>query len=114
MVAARFDTRRSQEMARALKRRVLTEVRATVDPSRREALVAEFEALLAEPKPDGLLRTELLEVDGEWRIQTLWRDREALAAMRADAAEPAAPKLFRSVGAVPQLTIMDVCASTEP
>ena len=74
---------------------MLTEVRATVDPSRHEALVAGFEALIAGSLPDGLLRTELLYVDDEWRIQTLWRDRAALAAMRSSTAEPAAPKLFR-------------------
>jgi hypothetical protein len=105
---------RRNDMARDIDGRVLTEVRASVDPSRREELVAGFEALLAEPRPDGLLRTELLEVDGDWRIQTLWRDREALAAMRAGTAEPAAPKLFRSVDAVPELTVLDVCASTAP
>ena len=92
---------------------VLTEVRASVDPSRQAALVAGFEALLAESPPEGLLRTELLYVDGEWRIQTLWRDREALVAMRSSTDEPAAPKLFRSVGANPELTIMEVRASME-
>ncbi|MBA2559933.1 MAG: hypothetical protein H0V07_08605 [Propionibacteriales bacterium] len=100
-------------MARSPRGHVLTEVRATVDPSRHEALVAGFEALLAESRPDGLLRTELLYGDGEWRIQTLWRGREALAAMRSSTAEPAAPKLFRSVGAHPELTIMEVRASME-
>jgi hypothetical protein len=75
--------------------------------------VAGFEALLADSLPDGLLRTELLHVDGEWRIQTLWRDRESLAAMRSAATEPAAPKLLRSVGAHPELTIMEVRASAE-
>ena len=91
---------------------VLTEVRATVDPSRQEDLVAGFESLLAEGLPEGLLRTELLHVDDEWRIQSLWRDRDALGAMRASTAEPAAPKLFRSVGADPELTILEVRAST--
>ena len=80
---------------------VLTEVRATVDSSRHEELVAGFEALLAGARPDGLLRTELLHTEGEWRIQTLWRDREALAAMRSSTEEPAAPRLFRSVGGHP-------------
>lgn len=93
---------------------VLTEVRAVVDPSRSDALTAGFEALLREPPPDGLLRTELLHADGEWRIQTLWRDREALAAMRASSEEPAAPKLFASVGARPELTILEVRAATGP
>jgi len=93
--------------------RVLTEVRAKVEASRHEALVAGFADLLARSRPEGLLRTELLYADGEWRIQTLWRDREALAAMRSSTAEPAAPKLFRSVGAEPDLTIMEVRASSE-
>jgi hypothetical protein len=92
--------------------RVITEVRATVDPARHEEIVTGFEALLAEPLPDGLLRTELLRNEAEWRIQTLWRDREALAAMRSSTDEPAAPKLFRSVGAQPELTIMELRAST--
>ena len=100
-------------MASARSGRVLTEVRALVDPSRHEALVAGFEALLAASPPEGLLRTELLHVDDEWRIQTLWRDREALVAMRSRTDEPAAPKLFRSVGAHPELTIMEVRASTQ-
>ena len=80
-------------MASSATGHVLTEVRATLDPSRQDALIAGFEALLAEPRPDGLVRTELLHVGGEWRIQTLWRDREALAAMRSSTAEPAAPRL---------------------
>ena len=93
---------------------VLTEVRATVDPSRVGDLLAGFEALLAAPKPDGLLRTELLCAGSEWRIQTLWRDRDALSSMRATAEEPAAPRLFRSVGAQPELTVWEVKASTTP
>ena len=94
-------------------RQVLTEVRATVDPARQGDLVAGFEALLAAPPPEGLLRAELLHLAADWRIQTLWRDRDALMAMRAGTAEPAAPQLFRSVGADPELTIMEVRASTQ-
>ena len=93
---------------------VLTEVRASVDPSRHDAVVEGFEALLAQPRPDGLLRTELLKVGDEFRIQTLWRDPEALAAMRAGTEEPAAPRLFRSVGGEPQLTVLEVKAATAP
>ena len=89
---------------------VLTEVRASVDPSQHGALLAAFEALLDEPRPDGLLRTELLQAGDEWRIQTLWRDHDALAAMRTAPEEPAAPRLFRSVGAEPHLTIYEVKA----
>ena len=94
-------------------KRVLTEVRAMVDSARQEALLAGFEALMSQPRPNGLLRTELLNVEGEWRIQSLWRDRATLSAMRASTAEPAAPKLFRSVGAQPELRILDVWASSE-
>jgi heme-degrading monooxygenase HmoA len=93
--------------------RVLTEVRAVVDEGRGDELVAGFEAMLAGPRPDGLLRTELVHGDGQWRIQTLWRDREALASMRSAAEEPAAPRLFRSVGAEPQVSILEVRAGTE-
>lgn len=78
---------------------LLTEIRATVDPKRAGDLVAGCEALLAEPLPDGLLRTELLHAGNEWRIQTLWRDSNALSSMRASTEEPAAPRLFRSIGA---------------
>jgi quinol monooxygenase YgiN len=90
---------------------VLTEVRATVEASQWETLVAAFGQLLAGSRPDGLLRTELLQFGDEWRVQSLWRDREALAAMRSSTEEPAAPKLFRELGARPELTILDVHAS---
>ena len=89
--------------------KVLTVVSATVSADRATELVERFDELLKSPTPDGLLRTELVRGDDdEWRIQTLWRDREALAAMRAAADPPAAPALFRSVGAEPSLAIFAV------
>ena len=100
-------------MAEADSSQVLTEVRANVDPARHEELVAGFEALLVGPRPDGLVRTELVRVDDEWRIQTLWRDRDALSAMASSTEEPAAPRLFRSVGAEPHLTILRVVRDSE-
>ncbi|MFJ3728917.1 hypothetical protein ACIPYQ_41070 [Streptomyces sp. NPDC090045] len=55
------------------------------------------------------MRTELLSgQDGRWRIQTLWRDRAALDAMRAAPDGPAALRLFREVGADPGLALFDV------
>jgi quinol monooxygenase YgiN len=90
---------------------VLTEVTARVDPTREDDLMAGFRELLRSAVPDGLLRTELLHgPEGHWRIQTLWRDRAALDAMRAGSQPPAAPALFRSVGADPSLTVLDVTA----
>jgi heme-degrading monooxygenase HmoA len=88
---------------------VLTVVTATVTEDRHDLLVGGFRELLNGPFPDGLLRTELLQgPDDRWRIQTLWRDRAALDAMRASSQPPAAPTLFRSVGSEPSLEIWDV------
>jgi len=68
--------------------RILTDVSATVDPDRESELMAGFQELISGPVPDGLIRTDLLRgEDGRWRIQTVWRDREALGAVRA-APEP--------------------------
>ena len=90
---------------------VLTAVSATVDPAREAELVAAFRRLTEDPTPDGLLRTELLRGPaGRWLVQTLWRDRAALDAMRAAPEPPAAPELFRSVGAEPALEILEVAA----
>lgn len=84
---------------------ILTEVSAALPDDQADALVAGFAALLTQPVPDGLLRTELLRGEGSWRIQTLWRDRSALDAMRASGEPPAAPALFRRLGAEPVLTV---------
>jgi quinol monooxygenase YgiN len=89
--------------------RILTEVAARVEGDREDELRSAFAELLTQPLPDGLLRTELLRgPDGTWRVQTLWRDREALDAMRASAEPPAAPTLFRLVGAQPVLVVFEV------
>ena len=88
---------------------VLTEVAAQVVPERVPEVVPAFTALLRAGLPDGLVRTELLEgPDGVWRIQSLWRDQAALDAVRAGPAPPAAPTLFRSLGAEPTLTVLRV------
>ncbi|GAA4779323.1 hypothetical protein GCM10023329_30600 [Streptomyces sanyensis] len=88
---------------------VLSEVSAIVAPEREGEFVAAYRALVGGPLPDGVLRTELLSGrDGRWRIQTLWRDRAALEAMRRGPEGPAAPRLFREVGAEPELALFDV------
>ncbi|HET7724309.1 MAG TPA: hypothetical protein VFK68_06695 [Propionibacteriaceae bacterium] len=93
--------------------KVMTEVTAVVDAEQESSLVEGFRRLLDGPKPDGLERTELLRGrDGSWRIQTLWRDQQALDAMRAAPEPPAAPTLFRQVGAEPSLQILVVEATT--
>jgi heme-degrading monooxygenase HmoA len=98
-----------------MNQRILTVVSATVDPSREAELLAGFRSLLTAPVPDGLMRTELLRSPtGAWRIQTLWRDRDALDEMRASTEAPAAPRLFRSVGADPSLEIFEVMVEHVP
>lgn len=90
---------------------VLTDVSATVEPEREQELVAAFQAMGADPLPDGLARTELLRGrDGLWRIQTLWRDREALDAMIASSDVPVARRLFQDIGAEPVLQVYEVRA----
>lgn len=88
---------------------VLTEVTAVVSGERVRELLDGFRRLVNEALPDGLVRTELLRgEDGSWRVQSLWRDRDALDAMRAGPEPPAAPQLFRAVGAEPTLRILTV------
>ena len=67
--------------------------------------------LARRPLPDGLVRTELLAGgDGDWKIQSLWRDQAALDALRAGPEPPAAPALFRRLGAEPVLRIYAIRA----
>jgi hypothetical protein len=92
----------------------LTDVSATVSADREGNLLSGYRDLVAERPPDGLVRTELLRGSGgQWRIQTLWRDRAALDAMRSGPEPPAAPALFRRVGADPVLTVFEVVESSD-
>lgn len=103
-LTAILDGNRVQYMAEE----ILTEVSARV-PDASGSVLAEFARLLEAPLPDGLLRTELLHGgDDEWRIQSLWRDQAALDAMRSGSEPPAAPTLFRRLGADPVLRILRV------
>ncbi len=92
---------------------LLTEVSATVPEGREEEVLRAFDDLIRGSLPEGLVRTELLAgPDGQWRVHSLWRDQSALDAMRAAPEPPAAPALFRSVGAEPSLRIYVVRAAT--
>jgi hypothetical protein len=96
-------------IGKPMNRRILTVVSATVDTNREAELVAGFRNLLVDSVPDGLLHTQLLKgANGGWQIQTLWRDRAALEKMRSASEPPAAPRLFRSVGADPMLQIFEL------
>ena len=90
---------------------ILTEVSAIVPRERADDVPVAFVELAQQPLPDGLLRTELLAGrDGEWKIQSVWRDQTALDAMRAGAEPPAAPALFRQLCSEPVLRIYDLRA----
>jgi hypothetical protein len=79
---------------------LVTAVDAVVDEDREQDLIDGFRALVAGPQPDGLVRSELLRgQDGRWRIQTTWRDRAAVMALRASGEPPAALALLEGVGA---------------
>lgn len=89
--------------------RVLSEVAGTVAAEREAEFVESFRKLVAGPLPDGLIRTELLRGErGHWRVQSLWRDRAALEAVRADPKRSAAPHLFRAAGAEPILAVFEL------
>jgi len=78
---------------------VITVVAATVGEDQESALVDGFRAMTAGPKPEGLLRSELLRgQDGAWQIQTLWRDFASLRAAREAGEPPAALVLVDGLG----------------
>jgi hypothetical protein len=84
---------------RRLPGEILTDVSATVAPHRESDLLMGYRELIAQPVPEGLVRTELLGGrDGH---------RAALDAMRSAPEPPAAPFLFRQVGADPVLAVFE-------
>ena len=79
---------------------IVTIVDAQLDPAHDAALLAGFAQLTASAWPDGLLRTELLRgQNGAWRVQSTWRDKETVIALRMAGVKPAALALFESLGA---------------
>ncbi len=79
---------------------VVTSVDAKVDAEHESDLIAGYRRIIAGDRPEGLLRSELLRgQDGAWRIQSAWRDLEALNEVRNSGSPPAALALFESVGA---------------
>jgi quinol monooxygenase YgiN len=89
---------------------LLTVLEAQVAPGRERDLQAAYAAAAREELPPGLVRSELLRDTRDptrWRIQTLWRDRPALDAMRA-AGTPAGVLMFRAAGAQPTLTVHEI------
>jgi hypothetical protein len=92
-----------------MNRMVVTSIDAKVDPAREADLLAGYRLMNGAVKPAALLRSELLRgQDGHWRIQTTWRDIEALRAVRSSGGRPAAIDLLDSVGAEHSHTVLTV------
>ena len=88
---------------------IVTVVDAVVPADREAELIEGFRRMAAGSTPDGLVRTELLRgQEGRWRIQTTWRDREAVIALRARGEGPAAMRLLDAVGATHTHTVFTV------
>jgi hypothetical protein len=79
---------------------VITVVDAVVDADREADLLAGYRSMSRDERPDGLVRSQLLRGrDGAWRIQTTWRDLDAIIAVRRSGVRPAALDLFERLGA---------------
>ncbi|MEX5295509.1 hypothetical protein QYM41_09530 [Kocuria sp. CPCC 205268] len=79
---------------------VVTTIDTVIEAEHEEDLIEGFRRMTAGPRPEGLIRSELLRGQGgAWRIQTTWRDREALLALRATGEPPAAVALLDRLGA---------------
>ncbi len=78
----------------------VTAIDAVVAAERGQELINWFTAMNQRTTPQGLLRSELLRGQGgAWRIQTTWRDADALKAVRNSSEPPAALQLLDALGA---------------
>jgi hypothetical protein len=79
---------------------VVTSIELKIPAGREHELLDGYAEMNRGPTPDGLIRSELLRsFDGAWRIETTWRDRDALMARRASGEPPAALALLDRLGA---------------
>ena len=95
---------------------ILTVLEAHVEPAQEAALQTTYRDAGRDPLPPGLIKSTLLRAANDrtmWRIQTLWESREALDAMRGTGT-PRGVLIFRSAGAEPRLSILEVVAVLPP
>ncbi len=79
---------------------IVTAVDAKIEPAREAELLDEYRRLSQAEWPDGLLRMELLRgQEGAWRLQSTWRDLDAVRKLRLSGAKPAALELLNRLGA---------------
>ncbi len=93
---------------------IITEVQGPVSQLQAKEFEEPFSAARMEPLPDGFISSTLLQNMKEkdiYKIQTLWKNMEALDKMRSTTQTPKAIELFQKVGAEPKVEIYEVSDS---
>ena len=88
---------------------LMTILEAHVLDEKQEILRQIYRENITQPPP-GLVRTYLVQSAADpslWRILTVWQSREVLDEMRRQGT-PGGVLMFRSAGAEPELSIMDI------
>lgn len=91
---------------------IMSVLEANVAANRVSDLVSAYRVGITDLEP-GIVQTWLVKSASNpdvWRIQTLWRDRAALQAMRATGQTPKGILFFRAAGAEPALSLWEVAA----
>jgi quinol monooxygenase YgiN len=93
---------------------VMTILEAQVAPERWDALRKSYDARARLPDSGAIVESFLVQGPddgGTWRIVTVWRDQEALDAMRGSGETPTGVLIFRDAGAEPRLTVFTIWAN---
>jgi hypothetical protein len=93
---------------------VMTILEAQVAPERWDLLRKSYEARARLPESGAIVESFLIQGTDDastWRIVTVWRDREALDAMRGSGETPTGVLIFGDADAEPRLTIFTVWAN---
>ncbi len=87
----------------------VTIVEGAVEPAREGDLRSAWSEVTAAALPEGFIESSLLRTeDGTWRIVTVWESVEAVMAMRATGAKPAALTMFELAGSRPTASMWTV------
>lgn len=93
---------------------VMTILEGQVAPDRWDVLRESYEARARLPESGPIVESFLVqgtEDSTTWRIVTVWRDREALEAMRRSGETPTGILIFRDANAEPRLTVFTIWAN---
>lgn len=93
---------------------IVTTLEARLDEDQARRLVVSFEAT-GDSLPSAIVESFLVrQLDGDvWRIVTVWESRDALDGYRASVDTPEGVVMFRSAGAEPTLSILEVKSHVE-